>query len=296
MLSREQAKQKFSSVITNSDTLLQLVNTHAAADTLLQISKDLNVLIKFTESEEALLSTEIKQLKEKVVSLESEYVTLTSSCKAAKDRKLELDANLARIAAKKKGLADDIRYTSERIRSKQNEIDEQETIRQEAAVDWIPGVGFFAGLITQKYERMIPGYSTVNGIMSHINQEKEKLEEDKSRLGAELHSLETDYKNVKNQLRSVENDISSLSSRIAALGRKRSETEKKSKETRIKSTNVQNTKMALVALRGKYQILGTDASLVRKLCKFLPPDELEYEIKKFNLDAKNTSSLFLANF
>ncbi|KAI8894787.1 hypothetical protein BC833DRAFT_603620 [Globomyces pollinis-pini] len=124
-------------------------------------------------------------------------------------------------------------------------IRDEEKKRQNAAMDWIPLVGFFAGLFTGDYERMIPGYSTISGIISRASKDKEALQDRLNQKNNEYQNNWRELNRVKTSYRAVGVKISTTNKKIEMNNRRISECESTTKRLGEKHTIVLNEILVL---------------------------------------------------
>ena len=99
---------------------------------------------------------------------------------------------------------------SNQERHLQNPVREEQNKRQDAVTDMIPGVGLVGGLITGRYERIIPGYSSINGLISVCTQDLENCQR-------QINQTRGEYLRADNEKNRIQNETSTLNQQSARL-------------------------------------------------------------------------------
>jgi septal ring factor EnvC (AmiA/AmiB activator) len=137
-----------------------------------------------------------KSANQQLLQNQKEYLIADRQFKNSEDRYNDLKKQLAGLLSQVEDLKKELNSLKAAEQEIQLQIDREETLRFDASIDWIPFVGIIGGAITGRYTRMIPGFSSVSGIISHINQSKESY-------AKRLEQVSLEYKKVKNEYEKV---------------------------------------------------------------------------------------------
>lgn len=239
-----------------------------------QIEKLFNCLIKIQEEHKI----EIEKLNEELIRLNQKEVFFTSRENQFKETQTHLNAELSNLNVKKGRLDNDFNDLNRKINETNQKIRHEERKRENAVLDSIPIFGFFYAiddaLDNNEPERLIPGYSLVNGLMSVLTQEKEALEQRCHILGAEKEILRKQLDEVQQNLnrnnqslnenaanlRKTKERIETISWKIKVSGEKTTSTKNILKNLKINSNKFLSFKNDLIMIKEciSYELLDTN--------------------------------------
>lgn len=172
------------------------INTYA------MISRNIQVLIDLIDCFLSQCEVKEKNLNEELCNIVKEYNLAHQNQEKLKSQITSLKNELERLNNHKQKLNNEINGVKNSISIIKDKIEEEEDIRTFAWTDLIPGVGLIGGLVTKRYERIIPFYSSVRGIVSIAEQtvetEQRKLnlkKEEKKELKLKKKEIEASIKN-----------------------------------------------------------------------------------------------------
>ena len=248
---------------------------HKEFDQLQKVINDL--LQKYTLFHQK-LRTEIVEVEEKSNKIYTQLQTETKKMR-------ECTVEVASLESTIKDFSQGIQEMEGSIVSVRRQVEKEQEVRFDASHEWIPGVAFFKGLVTGNAEKigmgLIPGYNiyqAVRGIVSHIAQEKERLE-------GTLHSKIDSKKNLENQKNQTDNKlkqkqiaIQNLSSKIDQFSQYHELLEKKDKLLGKRITDLADINKNLKMTSEKYSFLKTEVDL---FSLFIEMDTIQQEIPHF---------------
>ena len=288
--SKLQADQLFANTVKNAESL-RSSSEKVVLNTCKVIHNNIYQLIEYSE-QAANAVAEKKQVKtEELYNTESEIILITGNQRKVESELRTLKASLEGVREKGRQIDNDIEKLNSEIARLRRRAEEEETKRVDAAIDWIPGVGLIGGLITGRYERVIPGHSVVAGIISHITQEQEEAnrkiknkQSEKSNLNEQLQSIEEN----KNRYETTKKNIS------AKLVQLTHEIDMKEKEKKLLAknlTDLKNTGMELTLICKKHTLMNCDLDMIETLIEV---GELENEVNNFIQGLTSTRQSFAA--
>lgn len=224
-------------------------------------------------SENQLIKTEVVYYKtyQALKSREENLRDLKVKSKVLKSKKTNLEEAIDKVKRKEKKLKKKIR--------------ESRVSRSDALIDMVPLVGIFTGLITGRYMRMIPFYSSTVGLISVCKRDLESYKTTLSVRKTEQNLLESEISINSRVLKKNRKAFSASKKKLYKLDEKKQKLELKTKETGKALTELRNVNMSLNELILKYNFLQLDIHNIKEDIEedFLPKEM----IQNFIADVKN---------
>ena len=204
---------------SNSVDTQKVVRTlHRPLDELQTKVNQLSVLMKGCSAElEANRQAQVQQQ----VEITSELTACTNNMNRNNSNLSELNSKVGNLERKQQDLVNQENHLQGKLR-------DAETKRQDALTDLIPGVGLIGGLVTGRYERIIPGHSAISGLVSVCTQDLERAQrelsqtrfeysraqEDKNRVEAESVILRRQAAKLENEKLTLKREESALTTKM----------------------------------------------------------------------------------
>lgn len=254
--------QKVVQMVSTAD---QMMNGFIKVDvqlcqSLKQELKLMGVMLRI-EAREQQAKSEATQ--KEMESTETAYTQLCQRLRKCEDEMKDLQTKLDGLRSKETDLSKQIDNLNLNRQQLEQVIRNEQQAREDAVVDLIPGVGFFGGLITGRYERMIPGASQLKGIISAATQDKERFER-------MLHQRNEESRELKEELEAVNDDIarksdlkSSYRSQVKKLESERAEKDALIKALGKKIVAIENLREVLELCASKYKFFSDDIDMLQ---------------------------------
>lgn len=292
-LSGYEAKQTFAVVVSKANILVNLPKNQALA-CCKQIRDNLQTLISYTDESMVKLGEKETHTHRELIYAEEQYTQIYQRLQISKSSCRSLEDKLAGLESRRHDLDKEISSLEVDMRTLKIRMEEEETKRVDAAVDWIPLVGFFGGLVTGRYERMLPGYSTVSGIISRITQEKEECQGRYDNKHSERNSLNSELSSVRSSIQSQKDVIRRIETEIRNLDSSKSAKDREIKKLGKDLTAVKNTSLSLKGIFQKYKYLTADVDDMKDLIDMDEMQLLAEEAPNFLIEITEIQKTFLA--
>lgn len=264
VFSFHQADQLFNGLVQQVNSLQRLPNSNKVR-VCQMIRKDIQSLITYTDRVLRELSKKDQELKDELVNIVKEYNQFQTDLQKIQTEVKEIEVQLTGLSSQKQSLDGEIEKTNAELVAINAKIKQEAVRRSDAAWDLIPFVGFFAGIVTRRYKRMIPFLSLVEGVISVATQ---KLENHSRKL--QIHKDKKD--NLTTSISTVSNEIGNKKGKISVNKQKMQEldTKKTKKDGEIKElgknlTTLRDTNAALKDFSVKYTFLDMRVELNQDL-------------------------------
>lgn len=258
------ANKLFKAIAKNASCLLAL--PQSCHDIVcFRVRKDIQDLILATDTIASQIVVKEKNLQSNLIKIANDYSQLVSQCRNLTSELNQHESQLKGLKSKIGEINSSLEQQEGVIHSIKRQIDNEEDLRIKAAIDWIPGVGFFAGLITKDYDRMIPLHSTIKGIISVANQTLENQETQLAIKKNERDNLDSQMKETSKKFDDQNSKISKAKGTIAQLNGKRSSTDQEIKRLGQSLDSLRNTNQVLKTLLSKYKFLNIQVDVIQDL-------------------------------
>lgn len=263
-------EQEFYDLSQNTSVLL--MSTDPSLDLCQCIQQNIRNLIAYSEVEINMLMSEDEQLVADMKQVTDDYTLLCQYQRNCMTYLADANARLDKFHVIKSDL-NQIReqYTSD-MEYLENQSNQASITREQALTDINPLVGIIGGLVTGRYERMIPFYSTISGAISMLTQDKEESEaslencqHDYNALCDEIDALSFDITQQNECLQHITQDLSRLNSDCNQL-------DVMIKKLGKKITSLRNINQSLREFASKYEFLTFDLEQIQIL---ISEDSLE---------------------
>ena len=227
------------------------------------IDQDMQRLVHSTTLAIEKLSAEQERSSKRLAHVQQQY---TEACQAlARDTAIseKLEVALVNLQEQQNVLGKDISNLAKEAEQLVDDKDWAETVRTDSITDLIPGVGFFGGLITRRFWRMIPLYSQVIGVISWAEQDKERCQEKLNIKCLRLAELEKTASATSNDIVRYKNLIELTKNEMTRL---KSEQERLDNEIKFSGRHLtcfKNIHSAAKSILIKYNFLCLDIEMIK---------------------------------
>ena len=173
-----------------------------------EIKHQINLVVRLAESLAKKFSQIEGGMKVELQNLAKKIADKQRSITAFSEKIGRLQADVEKSKAMINKSEEQKREMKAELQRLRKQVEEEEQARIDGATDMIPFVGLIGGLVTGRYERMIPGYSTVKGLASLITDEVEKLEERANRKAEKIDENRRNLRHLKEKKRMRKSDLS----------------------------------------------------------------------------------------
>lgn len=224
-------------VVTNVNDSLRKLGTHSSSQqTLLTIANSLCLYVSKAvtqlEVNKAMVSSAKDGAEALFQDVHKQQCIEVANLDAAEKRRNDAAKEEAKLSSMIQSYHVRISEENAKIRQLEHRIEQERTKQQDAATDWIPGVGFFGGLITGRYERMIPFHSTIAAIISAIEgdlgraigrrddaaRNKSALEQEQLRVKQRLEESSAEMTRIQRKIDSLKANIGRCDDQVKVLG------------------------------------------------------------------------------
>ena len=274
VLDRESAKKVFTVLVANIQSLPSL-NKKIAFGVCQKIHASLGTLIHHTQ--DVLSSVENIEYKLHAALIINEKKCAKFYCQQNDNMRsfTFLQSRLVKLNQQQEGCDQQIHSLDSEIAYLNRKIEEEDTCRTDALVDMIPFVGFFGGLATGRYFRMIPFASQIAGLISVIVQDKEAAEAKLEIFSKQRQQLRSDKDSVLQQMEQKKEEKKTIDEKIASLQSERDLIDQDIKKTGKELTNIKNVKLILKQVVDKYQFLRRSVTEAEDYIAEGMPEEVE---------------------
>ncbi|MGH2613392.1 MAG: coiled-coil domain-containing protein [Rhabdochlamydiaceae bacterium] len=290
IVSYSQTHQIFDSIKQNASSLPSLSNSRVL-EVCKQISQGIQTLVVYTDRAIQELTIKENGLSNKLINAERQHTDVYQTLQKNKTYLNDLESQLLGLYQQEKDLNECIKKLNNELWQLEKNIEKANIRRIDGLTDLIPFVGFVGGLVTGRFERMIPFYSQVRGIISWVQQEKEYYQNKLDAKYKERRGLneEVDSDSAKiNQQKSITDLIETETKRLAS---EKDRLDKEIKQLGIGLTYFKNVNSFLKKIQGKYEFLSMDVNMIEE---FIDIDLLKADlVLNFLHDLENTKQSFL---
>lgn len=263
-------EQEFQDLSQNTSLLL------TARDPSLEIcqciQQNIRNLIEYSEVEINALESEDEQLVADMRQVTDDYTQLCQNQRNCMLYLTDANAELEKFHVIKSDLdrmreqcASDIEYL-------QNQSDQVSITREQALTDINPVAGVIGGLLTGRYERMIPFYSTISGVISMLTQDKEEFESSLEKCQYDYHLICDDIDSISFDITHQNEYLQQINQDISRLNDDRNQLDVMIKKLGKKITSLRNINQSLQEFASKYEFLTFDLEQIQTL---ISEDSLE---------------------
>lgn len=239
-----------------------------------QLGANLKDALEITATSKRVLNEINTKVKSNLYRLHLESANISENLGRSMSEKNKLEATKIGLESQVEDLGHQISETQEEMIEAREEAEKEKQRRIDGGTDLIPGVGFIGGLVTGRYERMIPYYSQVKAVESLASQRVENLlkiskekKDEFNRKSDEVHSLNQE---IRKSCANIENKERQLKK----LRTKETECEKAIKETGKLLTDYENVKKNLMLVAKRTNLLETEIENLKEF-EMLDPGEFK---------------------
>lgn len=226
-----------------------------------EISHSIEILINLIdyfliqlEMKEKILNKELLEIVEKFNLMHQNHERLKSKTNNLKNKLVELNN-------KKKELNNEINEL-ERVTSKsERKIEKEEKLRTNAWQDTLPGFGFVAGLVTGNYERMIPLYSPIRGIISVVEQTVENEQRKLNLKNNEKYLLKLKIIKISNKIKRKENKLAENNAALIQMNLQKDKKDAEIAQLGRDLTRLRNASLFLKTHLHRYKLFDLEGEM-----------------------------------
>ncbi len=267
LVSFQQADRLFNGLVQNVNSLQSLPNSNKMR-VCQMIRRDIQSLIIYTDRILNELNKKDQELKDELVTIVKEYTQLHTDLQKIETEVKKFEVQLTGLNSQKNSLDGEIAKTNTEIVAINTKIKKEAVKRSDAVWDLIPFVGFFSGIFTRRYKRMIPFHSLVEGVISVATQELENHSRKLKIQKGKKDSLTTSISSVSSKIGKKEKKISDDKKKIQELDTKRTTKDGEIKKLGNSLATLRETNKSLKLLPGKYKFLDMKIEFNQELIEF----------------------------
>ena len=263
----KQAKESFEIVLREVNSISGINKAQA----LKKCDNIENEIVRLHNSLETCVedsNEEIERLKYQLEQLNADEVRLTAQEKSLEAKEKSLKADKKKAESKEESLKSQMRSLSRKIDEAREKIKEEGKKREEAvlsaATSFIPVFGIFNAIKDNDPKKLIPGYSLVNGLISFLSQEKERLEDECNRLEREVEETESYLRGVLNELMTINLKRENISCELSVIRNSIVRIGEKIKKRGRDLTESGNALKELKISQSKFALVKNDLFMIRE--------------------------------